>query len=99
MEVAEACGAVMGNCHAGTHVQAVPSELSAEYMCKYKNTEHFELWNEHFFPMSLERLRDTTLFRQTDDVAPFGYNIHLLITLSLHASVTFLSVSSVLPSQ
>ena len=62
----------VGNCHAGTHVRSVPSKLSESYREKYKNTEHFELWNEHFFPMSLTRLKDSSLFKLTDDVANFG---------------------------
>ena len=46
--------------------------MSENYREKYKNTEHFELWNEHFFPMSTTRLKDSTLFKQTDEVANFG---------------------------
>jgi len=72
VEVAKAVGAIMGNCHADTHDQVVTPEVSQGYAAKYTNKEHFDLWDKHFFPMSLTRLADTRLIKQTPDIAPFG---------------------------
>jgi thiamine kinase-like enzyme len=71
-EVAKAVGAIMGNCHADTHNLVVGTEVSKGYAVKYSNKEHFDLWDKHFFPMSLTRLAVTSLFKQTADIAQFG---------------------------
>jgi len=71
-EVAEAMGGIMGHCHAGTHVDVVPPAIHNKYLAEYSNKEHFDLWDEHFFPMIMSRLKDPKLFRQTPDVANFG---------------------------
>jgi 5-methylthioribose kinase len=72
LEIAQAIGAIMGHCHAGTHKDVIPEELSKSYQQKYQNNEHFNLWNDHFFPMATIRLKDTSLFQQADNIAKFG---------------------------
>ena len=41
-----------GHCHAGTHSDVIPADLAEEYKIRYTNNEHFNLWDQHFFPMS-----------------------------------------------
>lgn len=71
-EIACAIGAIMGHCHAGTHREVIPTEQVSLYERIYQNKEHFDLWNDHFFPMSVERLKNTSLIIQSDNIAKFG---------------------------
>lgn len=72
IEIPQSMGAILGHCHAGTYKGVIPIEISNKYQEKYQNTEHFQLWDEHFFPMSLLRLSNPELFIQSENIANFG---------------------------
>ena len=72
-------GSMLGHVHSSTHEEIVPKSQHDIRKKQYSNNEHFELWNEFFFPMSLKRLHDIDSIKQTDEVAPFGHDHYELV--------------------
>ncbi len=72
-------GSMLGHVHSATHEEIVPAAQHEIRRRQYSNDEHFELWDQFFFPMSLNRLKNLELIKQTDDVASFGEDHYKLV--------------------